>query len=60
MGKICQKNKEVQERFRRELSILSDIPRQHSGITNDDKTAHKFSLKPWEGCRDNWGAPGFH
>lgn len=40
--KVTQKKKEVQEKFRSELGLLVDIPKQQSGNTNDGNSARKF------------------
>lgn len=39
---VAEKKKIVQDKFRRELGLLVDMPRQHTGNTNDGNTARKF------------------
>lgn len=40
--KISRKKKEAQEKFRRELGLLIDMPKQQTGNTNDGNTARKL------------------
>ena len=40
--KVAEKKKMIQEKFRNELGLLVDIPKQQAGNTNDGNTAHKF------------------
>lgn len=41
-NKLSLKKKDVQEKFRRELGILVDMPKQQAGNTNDGNTARIF------------------
>lgn len=40
--KVAEKKKQVQEKFKRELGLLVDMPNQQTGNTNDGNTARKF------------------
>lgn len=44
-NKLEAKKKIVQEKFRREYSLLIDMPKQQTGNTNDGNTARKFFRK---------------
>lgn len=41
-NKVAEKKKEVQEKFRSELGLLVDMPKQQTGNTNDGNSARKF------------------
>lgn len=40
--KVAEKKKYLQEKFRSELGLLVDMPKQQTGNTNDGNTARKF------------------
>lgn len=40
--KVAEKKKQIQEKFRGELGLLVDMPKQQTGNTNDGNTARKF------------------
>ena len=45
--------KTIQERFRKEIGLLVDVPKPGgSGTTNDGNTARRFFLRPYPICVD--------
>lgn len=44
--KVAEKKKQVQKKFRSELGLLVDMPKQQTGTTNDGNTARKFFRNP--------------
>lgn len=45
-NKLAEKKKYIQDRFRKDLGILVDMPKQQTGNTNDGNTARKFFRNP--------------